>query len=155
MLQMVIMRMIDLVATTKNESINRPVLMIYDDDPDNMKIFHRVFQEKCDTIITKSGEECLAKYVNESCLGKTIEVLLLDYKMSDMRAGEIARQVKSINGTKVFIVSAYPLEDKWAEALKETETIFDFLKKPIKMSKLKERVHQAMQSSTMAYETQA
>jgi hypothetical protein len=35
----------DLDATTNNESINRPVVMICDDDPDILKIFQRVFQE--------------------------------------------------------------------------------------------------------------
>ncbi len=57
-----------------------------------------------------------------------------------MRGDAVAKKVKELNNVKVIIVSAYDLEEKMVEELKHSGNIVDFIKKPVSIKCLIEKI---------------
>ncbi len=115
--------------------------MICDDEIDILEMFQVALSEDYEILTADSGEDCIDKYFNEKKVkGKKIDILLLDYRLGDMQGDAVAKKVKELNDVKVIIVSAYDLEEKMVEELKQSGNIVDFIKKPVSITCLIEKI---------------
>jgi DNA-binding response OmpR family regulator len=57
-----------------------------------------------------------------------------------MQGDTVAKKVKELNDAKIIMISAYELNEKMVEELKQSEYIVDVIKKPVSMKTLIEKI---------------
>jgi DNA-binding response OmpR family regulator len=57
-----------------------------------------------------------------------------------MQGDTVAKKVKELNDVKIIMISAYELNEKMVEELKQSEYIVDVIKKPVSMKTLIEKI---------------
>jgi response regulator RpfG family c-di-GMP phosphodiesterase len=62
-------------------SIAKKTIMICDDEPDVLLSFEIMLKPIYNIMLVDSGEECIAKYIEEINRGNKIDHVLLDYKL--------------------------------------------------------------------------
>ena len=78
-----------------------------------------------------------------TCQKKQFDVILMDMRMPDLNGVEAYRQMKNyIEGTRVIMMSAYPVEELKKEALEEGAIAF--LQKPLDIEKALKLMQQAI-----------
>jgi DNA-binding NtrC family response regulator len=105
-------------------------IMVCDDEPDLLWLYSNAFKSKYAVIPVRSGKECLERYVQENNKGNKIHVLILDYRLGDMFGDHVACKIKTLDGTKVILVSAFDLDKAMIDNLKDRKCIADFIRKP-------------------------
>lgn len=81
---------------------------------------------------------------------KKFDIILLDIKMPIMNGLETYKKIKKITpDTKVFMITAYAVEDLIKEALKEGA--FGVLRKPIDFNKLFDLIEKSLKSSGLIF----
>jgi DNA-binding response OmpR family regulator len=118
----------------------KKTILICEDEPDLLQLFELILKSKYDVISVNSGEACIAMYIKEKDMGNKIDLILLDYRLGDMRGDSVARKIKSYNGTNILLISGYELDDKMIKELENGNYIKKFVKKPIHMDQLIELV---------------
>jgi CheY-like chemotaxis protein len=118
----------------------KKTILICEDEPDLLQLFELILKSKYDVISVNSGEACIAMYIKEKNIGNKIDLILLDYRLGDMRGDSVARKIKSYNGTSILLISGYELDDKLIKELENGNYIKKFVKKPIHMDQLIELV---------------
>jgi CheY-like chemotaxis protein len=118
----------------------KKTILICEDEPDLLQLFELILKSKYDVISVNSGEACIAMYIKEKNMGNKIDLILLDYRLGDMRGDSVARKIKSYNGTNILLISGYELDDKLIKELENGNYIKKFVKKPIHMDQLNELV---------------
>jgi response regulator RpfG family c-di-GMP phosphodiesterase len=115
--------------------------MICDDEPDLLELFGLVLRSKYDVILVDSGEDCIAKYLEEKSRGNRIHLILLDYRLVGGMFGDlVTKKIKEYNGVKIILISAYELDDGHVKELVENNYIAKFIEKPIGIPNLIEIV---------------
>ncbi|HZD35374.1 MAG TPA: response regulator [Nitrososphaeraceae archaeon] len=120
--------------------IKKKIVMICDDDPDLRQLFSQALKSRYDIILVGSGEDCIDRFIQEKYRGNRIHLLLLDYKLGDMRGDLVARKIKELNGTKIILISAYDLDGELVQELEENNYIAKYIEKPIHLTNLIETV---------------
>jgi response regulator RpfG family c-di-GMP phosphodiesterase len=110
--------------------------MICDDEDDILRLYSKFIREKFNVITASSGESCLLQYRREKEQGRKIDVLLLDYRLGDMLGDVVACQIKKMNGTKTIMISAFDLDEKMLQDLRERNCIVEDMKKPVSLENL-------------------
>jgi len=65
-----------MIARTRIEPTNRPILLVVDDDNRNRQLIRRIFEKTCDILEAADGGGALA------CVGKSqVDLILLDILM--------------------------------------------------------------------------
>jgi DNA-binding response OmpR family regulator len=123
---------------------SRATIMICDDEEDILRLYSKFFQNKFNVIAVSSGESCLSQYRVEKERGTKIDVLLLDYKLGDMRGDAVACQIKKMDGTRTIMISAFDLDEKMIEELRAKECIVGEMKKPVSLANLEGAVVAAL-----------
>jgi CheY-like chemotaxis protein len=118
----------------------KKTILICEDEPDLLQLFELILKSKYDVISVNSGEACIAMYIKEKNIGNKIDLILLDYRLGDMRGDSVARKIKSYNGTSILLISGYELDEKLIKELENGNYIKKFVKKPIHMDQLIELV---------------
>ena len=118
----------------------KKTILICEDEPDLLQLFELILKSKYDVRSVNSGEACIAMYIKEKNIGNKIDLILLDYRLGDMRGDSVARKIKSYNGTNILLISGYELDDKMIKELENGNYIKKFVKKPIHMDQLIELV---------------
>ena len=114
----------------------RPTVMICDDEADILQLYSKFIRAKFNVITATSGESCLMKYRKEKEQGRSIDVLLLDYRLGDMMGDAVACQIKKLDGTKTIMISAFDLDEKMLQDLRERNCIVEDMKKPVSLENL-------------------
>jgi DNA-binding response OmpR family regulator len=57
-----------------------------------------------------------------------------------MQGDPVAKKVKELNDAKIIMISAYELDEKMVEELKQSGYIVDVTKKPVSMKTLIEKI---------------
>jgi DNA-binding response OmpR family regulator len=97
--------------------------MICDDEIDLLEMFKVALSEECEILTANSGEDCIEKYFEEKKVkNKKIDILLLDYRLGDMYGDTVAKKVKELDDVKIIMISAYELDTKMVEELKQSDT---------------------------------
>jgi CheY-like chemotaxis protein len=117
-------------------SRNKKVVMICEDEQELLDLYSRVLALKYDIIKVCSGTECIREYLEYKTKGCPIDLLFLDYKLSDMLGDDVAKMIKKMNGIKIILISAYNLDEQTKNELFQNKYIEKFLQKPIRMRQI-------------------
>lgn len=117
--------------------VEKPCLLVIDDQPTNIRIIHELFQSEMKVIMATSGEAGL------SIARRTIpDIILLDVLMESMDGYEVCRQLKNDPQLKnipvIFITAKLDEED---EVKGFNLGAVDFIRKPINSTITKVRVN--------------
>ena len=117
-----------------------PSLLIVDDDPSVLHVFHRVFQDSDVTILTaETGGEALDR-VNE----KHPDVVILDIVLPDESGLETFERIHAQDPRiPVILITASGTSDTAIEAMKLGA--FDYLVKPLDFPQIRDLVEQALE----------
>jgi response regulator RpfG family c-di-GMP phosphodiesterase len=119
----------------------KKTIMICDDEIDLLEMFKVALSEEYEILTANSGEDCIEKYFEEKKLkNKKIDILLLDYRLGNMYGDTVAKKVKELDDVKIIMISAYELDPKMVEELKQSEYIVDVIKKPVSVKSLIEKI---------------
>jgi len=117
-------------------SRNKKVVMICEDEQEPLDLYTRVLALKYDVIKVCSGTECINEYLGYKAKGCPIDLLFLDYKLSDMLGDDVAKMIKKMNGIKIILISAYNLDEQIKNELFQNKYIEKFLQKPVRMKQI-------------------
>ena len=126
---------------------DRKTVMICDDEVDLLFLFRSALEPRYDVLAVESGSGCIEKFKEVRQKGKKIEVLLLDYKLGDMLGDIVACKIHELNGVKIFLISAYELEQALVNRLIERRCIIGIFRKPIRMSIMIKELEKALASN--------
>jgi DNA-binding response OmpR family regulator len=115
--------------------------MICDDEIDLLEMFQLALAGEYKILTADSGKGCIERYFEEKKVkGEKIDILLLDYRLGDMQGDTVAKKVKELNDVKIIMISAYELDEKMVEELKQSRYVVDVIKKPVSMKSLIEKI---------------
>lgn len=117
-------------------SLNRPKLLIVDDQPTNIRVLHELFREDCDVFMATSGEQAISV-----CQTQLPDLILLDVVMEGMDGHEVCRRLKAdplTQGIPIIFITAQQQESD--EVLGLELGAVDFISKPINTTIVKARV---------------
>lgn len=127
------------------DSQTRQKILVCDDQEDILRVLKLVLRKDYEVLTTSSCKECLEKYHSSLSNGKKVDLLVLDYKMSDGTAQDVAMEVKQRSPfTKVLLITAFELDDRVVSELLCAKLVNFYLKKPFTLKKLKEHVVQIL-----------
>lgn len=124
--------------------MEKRTVMICDDEADLLKIYSAALKKHFNVLTVDSGKACIEKYMDYTLRGKKIDVLLLDYRLGDIRGDDVACKVSELDGTKIILISAYELEKEKIDELKSSNCIVDSIIKPVSLKALLEKVELAI-----------
>ena len=124
--------------------MEKRTVMICDDEADLLKIYSAALKKHFNVLTVDSGKACIEKYMDYTLRGKKIGVLLLDYRLGDIRGDDVACRVSELDGTKIILISAYELEPEKIDELKASNCIVDSIIKPVSLKALLEKVQLAI-----------
>ena len=117
------------------------IVMICDDEIDLLEMFQLALAGEYKILTADSGKGCIERYFEEKKVkGEKIDILLLDYRLGDMQGDTVAKKVKELNDVKIIMISAYELDEKMVEELKQSRYVVDVIKKPVSMKSLIEKI---------------
>jgi CheY-like chemotaxis protein len=90
--------------------------------------------------MVNSGEECIAKFLEEKNRGNQIHLLLLDYRLSDVSGNSVARKINECNETKIILNSAYDVDYVLIKELENGNYISKYIQKPFDTDRLTDLV---------------
>ncbi len=124
--------------------------MICDDQEDIVYVCEKLLGGTFNVLVARSGEECLASFAREAKRGRTVDVLLLDYRLGDMLGNEVVSRlegVESAKHTRIILITAFELDGGELALLKEVrkrdgdpDSSISVLRKPFRMLDLRQRV---------------
>ena len=114
----------------------KKTIMICEDEPDVLLSFEIMLKSKYNLMLVDSGEECIAKYIEEINRGNKIDLVLLDYKLCDIMGDSVARKIKEYGGTKIILISAFNIDGVLVKELENGSYISKYILKPIETDSL-------------------
>ena len=114
----------------------KKTVMICEDEPDVLLSFEQMLKSNYNLMLVDSGEECIAKYIEEINRGNKIDLILLDYKLCDIMGDSVARKIKEYGGTKIILISAFNIDGVLVKALENGSYISKYILKPIETDSL-------------------
>ena len=114
----------------------KKTVMICEDEPDVLLSFEIMLKSKYNLMLVDSGEECIAKYIEEINRGNKIDLVLLDYKLCDIMGDSVARKIKEYGEAKIILISAFNIDGVLVKALENGSYISKYILKPIEADSL-------------------
>ena len=122
--------------------------MICDDEIDLLEMFQIALSAEYEVFTVDSEKCCIEKYFEQKKVkGKKIDILLLDYRLGDMLGDTVAKKVKELNDVKIILLTAYELDEKIVEEIKQSGYIVDVIKKPVSITPLIKKIELLTRSS--------
>ena len=123
--------------TNDNKFVTKKkTVMICEDEPDVLLSFEIMLKSKYNLMLVDSGEECIAKYIEEINRGNKIDLILLDYKLCDIMGDSVARKIKEYGETKIILISAFNIDGVLVKELENGSYISKYILKPIETDSL-------------------
>jgi response regulator RpfG family c-di-GMP phosphodiesterase len=116
--------------------------MICDDEEDVLRVYSNFLKKKFNIITADSGESCLRIYSQERKNGRKIDLLLLDYRLGDMQGDAVACKIREMDGTRTILITAFEIDEKIMNDLKDRDCIVLRLKKPISLVTLSDKIEE-------------
>ena len=114
----------------------KKTVMICEDEPDVLLSFEQMLKSKYNLMLVDSGEECIAKYIEEINRGNKINLVLLDYRLRDIMGDSVARKIKEYGEAKIILISAFNIDGVLVKALENGSYISKYILKPIETDSL-------------------
>lgn len=117
-------------------------ILVAEDDKDTAIMYRNLLEDRRhhSVIVTNRGENCLAIYHQklEELTSKTppslhiqpFDVLILDYKMSDMDGLEVAKEVLAVNPRQRIIFASAYVKETLLDSVKQLNQPVELLQKP-------------------------
>jgi CheY-like chemotaxis protein len=139
----------ELIGTTREQEVRRTddtrrTVMVCDDERDLLLMFTIGLQASYDVLTTKSGEECIRKYLDAKHSGRKIDLILLDYKLGDTTGDYVAHKIKELNDVKIIMITAYEVNYDIARELEDNELVVDIVQKPVDIDSLTAKITQCI-----------
>ena len=123
--------------TNDNKFVTKKkTVMICEDEPDVLLSFEIMLKSKYNLMLVDSGEECIAKYIEEINRGNKIDLILLDYKLCDIMGDSVARKIKEYGEAKIILISAFNIDGVLVKELENGSYISKYILKPIETDSL-------------------
>ena len=126
----------DNIQNNNKFATEKKTVMICEDEPDVLLSFEIMLKSKYNLMLVDSGEECIAKYIEEINRGNKIDLVLLDYKLCDLMGDSVARKIKEYGETKIILISAFNIDDVLVKELENGSYISKYILKPIETDNL-------------------
>ena len=126
----------DNIQINNKFATEKKTVMICEDEPDVLLSFEIMLKSKYNLMLVDSGEECIAKYIEEINRGNKINLVLLDYKLCDIMGDSVARKIKEYGGTKIILISAFNIDGVLVKELENGSYISKYILKPIETDTL-------------------
>ena len=81
----------DNIQNNNKFATEKKTVMICEDEPDVLLSFELMLKSKYNIMLVESGEECIARYIEEINRGDKIDLVLLDYKLCDQVSSSFYR----------------------------------------------------------------
>ena len=114
----------------------KKTVMICEDEPDVLLSYEIMLKSKYNLMLVDSGEECIAKYIEEINRGNKIDLVLLDYRLCDIMGDSVARKIKEYGKTKIILISAFNIDGVLVKELENGSYISKYILKPIETDSL-------------------
>lgn len=113
----------------------KKIILIVEDEPDIIQFYSTVLSDCFEIMNASSGESALEQVQR----AEDIDLVILDYKLSDMSGIELLREIKKIKpSVPIIIVTAFGDEDVAVKAFRHGAR--DYIKKPFNSSDLLKRI---------------
>jgi putative two-component system response regulator len=120
----------------KNILHNRPLVLVVDDEPANLRVLNQLLNDTYKLVFAKSGQEAIRLVEKERP-----NLILLDVMMPDMTGYEVCEQLKkNIKFKSIPIIFVTALSDPIDEAKGLNLGAVDYISKPISPAVVKARV---------------
>ena len=126
----------DNIQINNKFATEKKTVMICEDEPDVLLSFEIMLKSKYNLMLVDSGEECIAKDIEEINRGNKIDLGLLDYKLCDIMGDSVARKIKEYGGTKIILISAFNIDGVPVKELENGSYISKYVLKPIETDSL-------------------
>lgn len=120
----------------KNILYNRPLVLVVDDEPANLRVLNQLLNDTYKLMFAKSGKEALRLVEKERP-----NLILLDVMMPEMTGYEVCEQLKkNVKFKSIPIIFVTALSDPTDEAKGLNLGAVDYISKPISPAVVKARV---------------
>ena len=126
----------DNIQNNNKFATEKKTVMICEDEPDVLLSFEIMLKSKYNLMLVDSGEECIAKYIEEINRGNRINLVLLDYRLCDIMGDSVARKIKEYGKTKIILISAFNIDGVLVKELENGSYISKYILKPIETDSL-------------------
>ena len=126
----------DNIQNNNKFATEKKTIMICDDEQDVLLSFEIMLKSKYNIMLVDSGEECIAKYIEEINRGNKIDLVLLDYRLCDIMGDSVARKIKEYGETKIILISAFNIDGVLVKELENGSYISKYILKPIETDSL-------------------
>ena len=126
----------DNIQNNNKFATEKKTVMICEDEPDVLLSFEIMLKSKYNLMLVDSGEECIAKYIEEINRGNRIDLVLLDYRLCDIMGDSVARKIKEYGKTKIILISAFNIDGVLVKELENGSYISKYILKPIETDSL-------------------
>ena len=126
----------DNIQNNNKFATEKKTVMICEDEPDVLLSFEIMLKSKYNIMLVDSGEECIAKYIEEINRGNKIDLVLLDYRLCDIMGDSVARKIKEYGKTKIILISAFNIDGVLVKELENGSYISKYILKPIETDSL-------------------
>ena len=126
----------DNIQNNNKFATEKKTVMICEDEPDVLLSFEIMLKSKYNIMLVDSGEECIAKYIEEINRGNKIDLVLLDYRLCDIMGDSVARKIKEYGETKIILISAFNIDGVLIKELENGSYISKYILKPIETDSL-------------------
>ena len=114
----------------------KKTVMICEDEQDVLLSFELMLKSRYNIMLVDSGEECIAKDIEEINQGNKIDLVLLDYKLCDLMGDSVARKIKEYGETKIILILAFNIDGVLVKELENGSYISKYILKPIETDSL-------------------
>lgn len=123
---------------------NKPTVLVCDDEADLLTMCAAALKKHYNVLTASSGRECIEKYMDHILRSKSIDIVLLDYRLGDSTGDDIACKIRDLGDARTILLSAYDLEREKVDELKANSCIVDVMIKPVSIRALLDRVQRAL-----------
>jgi response regulator RpfG family c-di-GMP phosphodiesterase len=136
----------DNIQNNNKFTTEKKTVMICEDEQDVLLSFELMLKSKYNIMLVDSGEECIAKYIEEINRGNKIDLVLLDYKLCDIMGDSVARKIKEYSETKVILISAFNIDGVLVNELENGGYISKYILKPIETDSLTDLIEEIVKN---------
>jgi len=127
--------------------MNRPVVLIVEDDPDGRRSVQEAVEDiGLQVIATGTGEEGVSAFREQTC-----DIVLSDLVLPDIDGIEVLSRILALDrDVPVLIMTAYGTVDSAVDALKAGA--YDYITKPLDLDDIQSKVARAVETSRLRRE---
>lgn len=123
----------------ESEPMDKPSILLVDDEPTNIKILIEVLKAEYDLLIATSGQQALEQVRQNS---DDIDLILLDVNMPSMTGIEVLEQINALLPSgKIPVIFVTARNDARDEAEGLESGAVDYITKPISAPIVRARIH--------------